>query len=175
MQRSLPALIALALLFSTVGWSADSVQAGKKVTVGAVFWKGLEAYQNGDYETALREWRPLAEQGHAEAQFWLGVMYYEEKGVPQDYQTAVKWLRSAAQQEHTTAQKILGGMYYEGQGVDKNLVYAYMWLDIAASQEDRQAAKARDRVAKEMTRSQIERAQDLAGECVEKKKLKGCD
>ena len=46
MKQSLPVLIALVLLFSTVGWSAD-------------FLKGLEAYVKGDYETALREWRPL--------------------------------------------------------------------------------------------------------------------
>jgi len=62
MQRSLAALIALILLFSTVGWSAD-------------FQKGFQAYLKGDYQTALREWRPLAEQGHARAQYHLGLMY----------------------------------------------------------------------------------------------------
>ncbi|MEE8265816.1 MAG: hypothetical protein V3R62_05670 [Acidiferrobacterales bacterium] len=29
----------------------------------AGFDEGLEAYERLDYETALREWRPLAEQG----------------------------------------------------------------------------------------------------------------
>jgi len=61
MQRSLPVLITLLLLFSTVGWSAD-------------FQKGLEAYEEKDYEIALREWRPLAEQGFAAAQYNLGLM-----------------------------------------------------------------------------------------------------
>ncbi len=39
------------------------------------FDKGSEAYARGDYATALREWRPLAEQGHASAQSNLGVIY----------------------------------------------------------------------------------------------------
>ena len=35
------------------------------------FQKGVEAAQAGDYQTALQEWRPLAEQGDASAQFVL--------------------------------------------------------------------------------------------------------
>jgi len=45
----------------------------------------LVAYQRGDYATAVRLWRPPAEQGNAEAQYNLGVMYAEGDGVPQDY------------------------------------------------------------------------------------------
>lgn len=37
--------------------------------------KGLDAYDAGDYATALQEWRPLAEQGGADAQTMLGGMY----------------------------------------------------------------------------------------------------
>ena len=51
--------------------------------------KALAAYNKKDYETALREWRPLAEQGYANAQYNLGVMYDRGEGVPQDYKTAV--------------------------------------------------------------------------------------
>ena len=46
----------------------------------ADFQKGLDAYQSGDYATALKEWEPLAEQGNADAQYNLGVMYYQGKG-----------------------------------------------------------------------------------------------
>ena len=60
---------------------------------GAYFQKGLDAVQRGDYTTALREWKPLAEHGNADAQFNLGVMYDDGEGVPQDYKTAVKWYR----------------------------------------------------------------------------------
>ena len=64
---------------------------GVGTTWGADFNKGVDAYFSDDYATALRELRPLAEQGHAGAQSFLGWMYYEGKGVPQDDKTAVKW------------------------------------------------------------------------------------
>ena len=63
----------------------------------ADFNKGLTAYNNGDYATALKEWTPLAEQGVAEAQYNLGVMYQEGAGVPQDYKEVLHTL--AAKQE----------------------------------------------------------------------------
>ncbi len=47
---------------------------GLTVPAWAGFDEGEAAYQRGDYATALREWRPLAGQGHAEAQFKLWVM-----------------------------------------------------------------------------------------------------
>jgi len=38
----------------------------------ADFNRGMTAYKNGDFATALKEWKPLAEQGDVEAQFNLG-------------------------------------------------------------------------------------------------------
>ena len=57
---------------------------------GADFDKGLTAAQNGDFAAAFKEWKPLAEQGLAKAQFNLGVMYEYGDGVPQDYKEAVR-------------------------------------------------------------------------------------
>ncbi len=51
----------------------------------------------------IRELRLLAKQGHAEAQFFLGVMYRHGRGVSQDYAEAVKWFRKAAEQGHALA------------------------------------------------------------------------
>lgn len=51
--------------------------------------------------TALRELRPLAEQGNAGAQNRLGIMYEKGQGVPQDHAAAVKWYRKAAAQGYT--------------------------------------------------------------------------
>jgi len=48
------------------------------------YQEGLDAYERGDYDTALKEWRPLAEQGDASGQFNLGFMYDQGLGVPQD-------------------------------------------------------------------------------------------
>ncbi len=52
---------------------------------GADFQAGFAAHNRGDYATALREFRPLAEQGDVDAQFNLGLMYSKGQGVPQDY------------------------------------------------------------------------------------------
>ena len=60
------------------------------------FQKGLDAANRGDFATALREWRPLAEQGDASAQNNLGFMYVYGKGVLQDYVRAHMWFNIAA-------------------------------------------------------------------------------
>jgi uncharacterized protein len=57
----------------------------------ADFQEGMNAYKRDDYATALREWRPLAEQGDADAQFALGQLYANGQGVPQDYVQARQW------------------------------------------------------------------------------------
>ena len=154
--------LTLAVLLGSAGvsWSAD-------------FQRGKDAYQSGDYATALREWTPLAEKGNASAQGNLGWMYDEGLGVPQDYKTAVKWYRLAAAQGLAVAQYNLGSMFYKGQGVPQDNVYAHMWLNIAASSGDTDAVKNRDIVAKKMTPADISTAQKLARECV-RKKYKGC-
>ena len=68
------------------------------------FDTGLEAYERGDYAAAQREWLPLAEQGNAEAQTYLGVMHRDGQGVAQDYAEALRWYRMAADQGHAAAQ-----------------------------------------------------------------------
>ena len=66
------------------------VLGGLVTGCGADFQKGLSAAQTGDFVTALREWKPLAEQGDAYAQYNLGLMYFNGLGVPQDEKTALK-------------------------------------------------------------------------------------
>ncbi len=56
---------------------------------------GVAAYKWGKYGIALREWRPLAEQGNAKAQYNLGVMYGKGLGVPQDEAQAYMWFKLA--------------------------------------------------------------------------------
>ena len=117
--------------------------------------------------TALREWRPLAEQGNANAQFFLGFMYDNGQGVPQDYAKAVKWCRKAAEQGYARAQNDLGVMYNDGQGVPLDYAHAHMWFNLAASRfppgEGRdKAVKNRDIAAERMTPAQIAEAKKLA-------------
>ncbi len=70
---------------------------------GADFQAGTEAFNRGDYASALKEWRPLAEQGDANAHYLLGTMYADGKGVPQDSAEAMKWYRLAAEQGYAAA------------------------------------------------------------------------
>jgi TPR repeat protein len=116
----LPVLL-LTLLVGTPAFSAD-------------LQKGLTAAEKGDFTTALREWKPLAKQGYADAQFNLGIMYEKGQGVPQDYKSAVKWYRLAAEQGHADAQFNLGVMYANGQGVPQDNKTAVKWYRLAAEQ-----------------------------------------
>ncbi len=95
---------------------------------------GFEAADRGDYATALKEWRPLAEQGDADAQYKLAIMYKNGQGVTQDYAEAVKWYRRAAAQGHAPAQNNFGLMYDQGRGVPQNFTEAVKWYRRAAAQ-----------------------------------------
>ncbi len=130
----------------------------------ADFKAGVEAYQRGDYATALTEFRPLAQQGHAEAQNNLGFMYSNGRGVPQDYEEAVRWYRLAAAQGFADAQFNLGLMYSKGRGVLQDYVQAHMWANLAAAQGIEDARKARDILAELMTPAQMDEARRLARE-----------
>ena len=73
--------------------------------VFADFEAGMDAYEIGHYKTAYKEFRSAAEQGDPAAQFHLGQMYTEGKGVTRDYKEAAKWSR-------TTDLRITNGKVY---------------------------------------------------------------
>jgi len=86
----------------------------------AGFDDGKAAYDRGDYATAYKEFKSLADRGNADAQFALGKMYFYGQGVPQDYAQAVNWFRKAADQGDAHAQNGLGAMYELGKGVPED-------------------------------------------------------
>ncbi len=148
--------------------SAVVVLIGLAAPAWAGFDEGVAAYERGDYETALREFRVLAEQGDASAQYNLALMYAKGLGVPQDYAEAARWYRRAAEQGYFVAQNSLGVMYDNGYGVHQDYVEAHMWYNLAAAgsppgEERDRAANNRDIVAKLMTPAQIAEAQRRAG------------
>ena len=96
--------------------------------------KGYEAYNDGDYATALKEWKPLAEQGYAFAQYNLGILYEYGNGVPKDYAEAVKWYRLSAEQGYAISQYSLGLMHINGYGVLKDKAEAVKWWRLSAEQ-----------------------------------------
>jgi len=100
----------------------------------AGFAEGATAYNNKNYAVALREVRPLAQAGNADAQHLLGLMYYMGRGVPQDYKTALQWHLKAAQQGKADAQYVVGAMYYTGNAVLQDHKQAVTWFRKAAEQ-----------------------------------------
>ena len=135
----------------------------------ADFNTGLTAYNKGDYSAAVKEWRPLAEQGVAAAQFNLGLMYYDGHGVPLDFEQAATWFTKAAEQDYAKAQYDLGAMYGIGKGVKRDYVQAYKWLNLCAAKGDARCAEQRDLVAKKLKASQLTAAQRLSSEFTPKK------
>ena len=64
-----------------------------------------------DPEAAFKEWKPLAEQGEAEAQYLLGHLYNCGNGVLQNIEQAIYWWTKAAEQGLSKAQYDLKVMH----------------------------------------------------------------
>jgi uncharacterized protein len=92
------------------------------------------AYSMGDYATALRLLRSLANEGNTLAQNNLGAMYASGQGVLKNDAEAARWYRLAADQGYAVAQNNLGVAYSEGRGVPKDEAKAVRWLRLAADQ-----------------------------------------
>jgi TPR repeat protein len=101
--------------------------------------EGIAAYRRGDYQAALRELRPLAEEGVPEAQSVLGVMFADGLGVAENPPEALKWFRRASEQGLADAQLNLGSMYFLGRQVPEDHVEAVKWYRRAAEQGHPQA------------------------------------
>jgi len=117
-------LTAFALCFTLV--SAAPAFAG--------YQDGAAAYKGGDFTTARTELTPLAEQGDAKAQFFLGIMHFRGEGGPQDQIEGEKWYRKAADQDLGAAQYVLGLMHENGLGALPDIEEAMKWYHRAADQ-----------------------------------------
>jgi TPR repeat protein len=158
MKKFISALaVVLALSVSSLNYGTAQAQD---------FQKGAAAYDAGDYATALQEWRPLAEQGDADAQFGLGVMYGNGEGVPQDYTEAVNWHRRAAEQGQAFSQYSLGWIYQRGEGVPQDNILAHMWYNIGIANGNTLSSSIRDIIAESMTPQDISTAQAMARDCM---------
>ena len=134
------------------------------VPAWADYQAGMDANNRGDYATALREWRPLAEQGDARAQFDLGLLYENGDGVPRDYAKAHEWYEKSAAQGGAKAQFYLGMQCAFGEGGPLDLVQAYMWYSLAAGNGHAAATVYRNDLARQMTPAQIVEAHKRARE-----------
>ena len=136
------------------------------------------AYHHGlgvprDQKKAAFWFRKAAEQGEASSQVMYGYLLYERQG-QQDIQEAVLWWKLAAEQNHSEGTYLLAALHLKGVGVPQSFVYAYMWGHLSWSKGGNVKGLEILRFAeKQMTSSDIERAQKLARECVVKN-YKGC-
>lgn len=95
---------------------------------------GIAAYREKEYNKAAELWQPLAEKGEAAAQYYLGTLFAEGKGVERNDATAFKWFERAANQGNADAQYNVGASYAEGTGVAKSYADAAKWFRRAADQ-----------------------------------------
>lgn len=93
-----------------------------------------KAYYKREYETAFDLFKPLAEQGNAEAEYRVGWMYMYGLGIYRSYPDAIDWLTKAANQGVPEATHQVAQMYDLGLGVEKNNVISYMWYAICKRQ-----------------------------------------
>lgn len=82
-----------------------------------------------------------AAYNHPKAQYNIGALYAEGRGVERDLLKCAEWLTKAALQGEATAQFNLGNMYYLGKGVARDLDQAAMWYSLAKEQGHRNAAR----------------------------------
>ena len=97
---------------------------------------GYAAYGRGDYATAFKNWKSLADQGSQSAQYGLGELYSLGQGVSRDDREAAKWYERAAASGYVLAQSQLGAMYDKGRGLPQSLSKAMKWYRKAAQQGD---------------------------------------
>ncbi|MEE8386995.1 MAG: tetratricopeptide repeat protein [Acidiferrobacterales bacterium] len=102
-----------------------------------MFGAGLAAYNNGNYQQALRIWRPMAEAGHTLAQYNLGVAYARGLGVERDVLVASSWWKRSALQGNPDASYNLGLVYARGDGgIAPDMTRAAHWWQQAAIHGD---------------------------------------
>jgi hypothetical protein len=104
-------------------------------TVAAPLDEGMAAYHAKEYAKAAELWGPIAEQGDAAAQYYLGTLLAEGKGVAQSDSAAFRWFLRAANQGHAGAQYNVGASYAAGTGVGKSYEEAAKWFRRAADQD----------------------------------------
>jgi len=97
------------------------------------FELGKAALEQGNFAEAYCQWKPLAERGHAEAQYNLGWLYANGNGLRMDARQAANWWERAAKQGHRDSQFALGLALMGGQGLERDIPQAAHWFLQAAN------------------------------------------
>jgi TPR repeat protein len=149
---------------------ADHGDAEAQFSLGLKFASGGPAWL--DYTKAAHWYLMAANQNHPLAQFNLGLMFAGGQGMAKDPDKALMWIQKAAQQGDAGAQYHLGMKHrrasFDGPPKDKleSNLEAYKWFRLAAAQGYRASAAAREDIAIEFTRAQVDEGNDRADACI---------
>ena len=128
---------------------AKQGDAQAQYTLGEMYTKGEVVRQ--DYKEALKWYTKAAEQGHLEAQKFLGSLHYygdmDGIKVPQDDKELLKWYTKAAEQGDKYAQYRLGTIYSGGLRVGQDYKEALKWHTKSAEQGHLGAEQSKDYVS----------------------------
>lgn len=128
------------------------------------FDKAIHVYGCADYPKAFAMVTPLAEGGHALAQYQMGLMLEQGQGTPANVAEAYKWYKKAAEQGIADAYFALGQIYYRGIAVPQNMVQAYADFDVAATLGHSVSGDWRGLVSNALNQDQLVAAQKLAAD-----------
>src|SRR5579885_395781 len=116
------------------GVAKDEAESAKWFNFAKEQADAVAAYNRGDFDAALKAFRPAAEKGQVLAAYMLGLMYANGQGVAENYPEALQWLRKAGEQGEAKAQFAVGVIYFKGLGTPKNDAEAFKWYRRAADQ-----------------------------------------
>ena len=100
----------------------------------SLYNQAVALYEKGKYNDAIKKYKSSAEKGYVSAQWDLGVIYQNGKGVDINYNEALKWFKKAAKSGDKYSQFNLGYMYYSGQGTPVDKAESFNWYRLAANQ-----------------------------------------
>ncbi len=159
-SKRLPRLLSRALLAALLACGLAPAHAD--------FNDGVLALMLGDNDKALKTFVPLAEaSNHAYAQYYLGLMYAEGRGVDVDLEAAAKWYRKAAEKAVQIAQFRLGGCYERGEGVSRDPIEAYGWYGVSAQLGNPKAAAAMNAIAAQLSADEKQAATELSQKLIQ--------
>lgn len=106
-----------------------------------------------------------AKRGNGTAQYLLGEIYFQGKGVPKNYKTAFEWMSKSARQGDKSAQSSLGFYYFNGWGTKKDHVLAYLWWSLSiVNNEEPITRKNLGDLEQELSAADLARAQKMASD-----------
>lgn len=121
-------------------------------------------YQQKDYDQAFPLFQLSADQGYGKAQYMMGLLYMEGKGVGSDYAVGAEWLQKAADQKVAHAQYMLGVLYQKGEGVTQDEKKGLSLIQTAAKQGDDDAKWYLEQARMNATRAAKKKAGPVAEE-----------